>query len=65
MANREQTLIENVLLRLTADTIRFDREAANARDRHNKGYFEGKAEQCRKVADALSTGDLDCLNDDH
>ena len=51
------------IARLRADAARYEQEAQAQTFEFNKGYFEGKAEQNLKLADALDTNNIDCLDD--
>lgn len=45
--------------KLRTQAARFEAESEAATDKFNKGYFDGKAEQCHKLADALEANDPD------
>ncbi len=57
--------MDEYIYQLRADAARFDQEAEWASCAFNKGYFDGKAEQCLKLADALQEKSVELLGDDY
>lgn len=58
-----------VIRKLRRHADHYERTARETKDKFNKGYFEGKAEKCLIISDALeSENTISCLailNQDH